>query len=121
MARTRDAAQTVLPAPLTKGFRLFAAVLYLGLSVGLDGLHANEKFFPQTSTAWADPAAEHHGGHNHAACLLFWSSVPSPAAPPPSPPLVRVSRQWEEPAPALPSPPAPWLKGPLPRGPPVPA
>lgn len=121
MARTREAAQYASPAPLTKGFRLVAAALYLGLSLGLDGLHANEEFFPQTSTAWADPAAEHHGGHNHAACLLFWSSAPSPAAPPPAPPLVQVSRQSGEQAPAHLSPPAPWLKGPLPRGPPVPA
>lgn len=105
--------------PWTAALRLVTAVLYVGLNVGLVGLHANEDFFPHsTRTAWVDPAAHDHHGHNHAACVVFWSSAPSVVSPPAPPPVFaeamasRILQTAEDPP--RPS----WRKQPPPRGPP---
>jgi hypothetical protein len=111
-------ARKVSPIILVKGFRVVTAVLHLGLTLGLVGLHAHEEFHPHAQVAWTDPAAEHHGGHNHLACILFWSAVPSPA-PPPSPPLLLwVVRSGDVLPPYLFTPFTTWRNSPLPRGPP---
>ena len=104
--------------PWRAGFRLATTLLYVALNLGLVGLHANEEFHPHSTEGWSDPAAEPHRGHNHAACVIFWSSVPSPAPPPEPPPLLQGDPAPPEPAPGLCPPPSPWRKGPLPRGPP---
>lgn len=104
--------------PWRAGFRLATTLLYVALNLGLVGLHANEEFYPHSTEGWSDPAAESHHGHNHAACVIFWSSVPSPAPPPEPPRLLQGDPAPPEPAPGVCPPPSPWRKGPFPRGPP---
>lgn len=101
-----------------RAVRLATTLLYVAVNVGLVGLHANEAFFPHSTQSWTDTSSEHHHGHNHAACVVFWSSAPSPAAPP-----VLPLAQWESPFPPERDPVqspihSPWRKSPLPRGPP---
>jgi hypothetical protein len=100
-------------------FRFATALIYVALNLGLVQLHANEEFYPHSTREWADPTKEHHHGHNHAACLVFWISAPSPA-PLPVPAQIHQGHPVpREPEPAASPPPFPWRKGPLPRGPPL--
>jgi hypothetical protein len=105
--------------PRTTALRLVTALLYVGLNVGLLGLHAHEDFHRHGTKAWTDPAAHDHHGHDHAACLVFWSSAPSVVSPP-APPQVSatvilspIQHRKEGP------PRSSWRRQPPPRGPPL--
>ena len=104
--------------PWTAALRSATAVLYVGLNVGLLGLHANEDFYPHSTRAWVDPAAHDHHGHNHAACVVFWSSAPSVASPPAPPEFLAAALPSLVLHPAEAPPRASWRKQPPPRGPP---
>jgi hypothetical protein len=105
--------------PWTTALRLVTALLYVGLNAGLVGLHANEHFYPHSTRAWVDPAAHDHHGHNHAACVVFWSSAPSVASPPVPPGVFAAAIPYPILSPSEGPPRSSWRRQPPPRGPPL--
>jgi hypothetical protein len=102
----------------TAVFPSVTAVLYVVLNVGLVGLHADEDYFPRSTTAWVDPAGHDHHGHNHAACVVFWSSAPSVVGPPVPPEVFAAVVPSPILHPEEGPPRSAWRKQPPPRSPP---
>ncbi len=104
--------------PWKAALRAVTSVLYVGLNIGLVGLHANEEYHPRRTTAWTDPASHDHHGHNHAACVVFWGSAPSVGISPAPPQAFAAATPSPFLQPTEDQPRSSRQKQPPPRGPP---